>query len=917
MKVRLWLMVPVLAVFALLAGACGGGEDTSSSGESVSATTTAAAPTESGSDSYSASDADTGSAESTTTGAPATTAAPASGESESSTDDPVEDEASDATHLGDGSLGYVHVEPGEDIQIRSLNAISGDVAFLGLPNERAVRAVTGLSGTTNGGDFGKIKGFLVNVGTGLDDLCSADGGAAAAQMIVADEDVVGVIGTSCSGAAAAASPLISEAGMVMISPSNTSPSLTSDLAGTAGENYYPGYYRTAHNDLFQGAAAAGFALDVLGVTTAAAIHDGDPYTQGLARAFADAFEAGGGTMTAFTAVNKGDSDMVPVLTEVAAGSPEMLFFPIFQPEGDFIVQQVGDVAGMEGITLMAADGLMVSNFMELSESEGLYFSGPDLRYGNNRNQSVIVGSPDAFVSGYVMSYGEKPSAAFWAHAYDATTLLLEAIDAASYVDEDGALVIDRAGVREWLNGVTDYEGMIGTLSCDEFGDCGSQKITVIGHADSGDTEASLANVIYEYSPAGAFQVGPVLPVQEPLTASWRGVTEDSIHIAATTIDFDWLVERGFSPNGWGDQTLVWESVVADLNDRGGINGRQVVLDAVRPYSAIPGMGISADAVCLEVAGDFETFAVLGGFVGPAEISNICIPGQQETILVGGRVNTERLGQVTAPWLENGTAKERRMSMYLTLLDQNGYLDGKKVAIVGATASQEAYDTGVATLNALGVDVVLEAISEITVGDTEAEDAWWEVISERVRTSGADAVVFAGGDRAGFRGLFWAGVDVEYFPYNNESLTSLSNVTPEMVDGAVTLTGLTEQEQLEQDEIQELCIKPFQARHPEIEVGAPDTHEDGVEKWWRSVMSHCNELRLFELIASKAGANLTHDSFREAAASMPQFKLPLQPFASLGPSKFDAGDSFRLSAFADNGTDAGDIVPLTDILDGTP
>ncbi|GIS99423.1 MAG: hypothetical protein CM1200mP26_11360 [Acidimicrobiales bacterium] len=37
--------------------------------------------------------------------------------------------------------------------------------------------------------------------------------------------------------------------------------------------------------------------------------------------------------------------------------------------------------------------------MELSESEGLYFSGPDLRYGNNRNQSVIVGSPDAFVLG--------------------------------------------------------------------------------------------------------------------------------------------------------------------------------------------------------------------------------------------------------------------------------------------------------------------------------------------------------------------------------------------------------------------------------------------------------------------------------------------------------------------------------------
>ena len=76
--------------------------------------------------------------------------------------------------------------------------------------------------------------------------------------------------------------------MVMISGSNTSPALTSDLAGTAGENNYPDYYRTAHNDLFQGAAAAGFALDVLGVTTAAAIHDGDPTPDLLAVKYLEA-----------------------------------------------------------------------------------------------------------------------------------------------------------------------------------------------------------------------------------------------------------------------------------------------------------------------------------------------------------------------------------------------------------------------------------------------------------------------------------------------------------------------------------------------------------------------------------------------------------------------------------------------------
>jgi len=380
------------------------------------------------------------------------------------------------------------------------------VAFLGIPNQRGVELAIA--------DYGPIGGHDVTIGTGLDDLCSADGGQAAAQTIVADEQVVGVIGTSCSGAATAASPLISEAGMVMISGSNTSPALTSDLAGTAGPNYNPGYYRTAHNDLYQGAAAANFAIDVLGVSTAAAIHDGDPYTNGLAQAFADAFEAAGGTITGFTAVNKGDTDMIPVLTEIAAGSPEMLFFPIFQPEGDFIVQQARDVPGIEAITLMAADGLLNSNFMAIPETEGMYFSGPDIRYGANTNQSTGQ-TADSFLAAYNDEWGEDPAAPFWAHSYDATTLLLDAIAAASY-DDDGTLVIDRAGVREHLNAVADYSGIIGLITCDAFGDCGSQKITVIGHGDSTDVAASNANVVYEYAPAGSSEgsgvlVAPVIP----------------------------------------------------------------------------------------------------------------------------------------------------------------------------------------------------------------------------------------------------------------------------------------------------------------------------------------------------------------------------------------------------------------------
>ena len=436
MKFKFMRLLGVLFAFALVAAACGGSDDDSSSGSS----------------------------------------------SESSS-------ADEHDSLGDGSLGTVTVEAGEDIQIRSLNAITGDVAFLGIPNQRGVEQAIA--------DFGDIHGFSVTIGTGLDDLCSADGGQAAAQTIVADEDVVGVIGTSCSGAATAASPLISEAGMVMISPSNTSPALTSDLAGTAGDNYHAGYYRTAHNDLFQGAAMAKFVYEELGISEAAAIHDGDPYTQGLAQAFADAFENLGGSVTGFTGVNKEDTDMVPVLTELAAGSPGALFFPIFQSAGVFVADQAPGGCGLVGVVLLVSDGLQVQTFMELPQANGMYLSGPDLRYGSNTNQSTGA-TADKFLADYESNNGNAPEAPFWAHSYDATTILLEAIKAASH-SHDGNLEIDRAGVREYLDNLSGYEGIIGTLSCDDFGDCGAQRITVVQN-NSADFAASIENVVFSFAP---------------------------------------------------------------------------------------------------------------------------------------------------------------------------------------------------------------------------------------------------------------------------------------------------------------------------------------------------------------------------------------------------------------------------------
>ena len=452
-------------------------------------------------------------------------------------------------HLGDGSLGVVTVEAGDAIQIRSLEAITGDVAFFGLPIDRATQIAVD--------DYGQIHGFDVDLGTSLDDLCSNDGGQAAAQQIVADEDVVGVIGTSCSGAAVAAAPLITDAGMVLISGGNTSPALTSDLAGTAGPNYSVGYYRTAHNDLYQGAAMAKFVFGELGISEAAAIHDGDPYTQGLAQAFADAFEAEGGTVTGFSAVNKDDTDMVPVLTEIAAGSPGALFFPIFQPAGDFVADQAPGVSGLEGTVLLAADGLLNTNYLALPQTRGMYFSGPDQRFGENVNESTGKSAVD-FLATYEAAYGEAPAAPFWAHGYDATTLLLDAIAAASWV-EDGDLMIDRQGIRDHLNSVQGYQGLIGTINCDDFGDCGAARITVVQNIGGEENaEASLNNVVFSYAPGTAGVASEGLPLAEAVAAGLADVCPSPL-----VVQTDWFPE---SEHG-AMYELLGDDYTVDVNNK--------------------------------------------------------------------------------------------------------------------------------------------------------------------------------------------------------------------------------------------------------------------------------------------------------------------------------------------------------------
>ncbi len=381
-------------------------------------------------------------------------------------------------------LGTVVVGPGEDIQIRSA-AVLSSIGGLGTSTQRAVALALA--------DYGPIKGHNVTMGAGLDSLCTPEGGAAAAQTIVGDRRVVGVIGTSCSAAAVKASPILSEAGMVLISASNTAPSLTSDLRGNAGSDYYAGYYRTVNNDLYEAEAVAKFARHHLSLHDMAVIHDGDPYTSGLAHAFAVAFELGGGAVTIAT-VGKGQTDMIAVLTEVAAAAPDGLFLPLFPDEAGAIIRQVGQVAGLEDVVLIGGAGLMDFEFLAIPESEGVYIASPELQFQNSVNEATGKNGGD-LAAAYHEKYNRAPDSAYIAHAYDATTMLLRAIEEVAVVQGD-TLYIDRARLREALTGTEQFSGIIGNISCDEFGDCGTGRLRIVHHVDSTVTDLEGLEIVY-------------------------------------------------------------------------------------------------------------------------------------------------------------------------------------------------------------------------------------------------------------------------------------------------------------------------------------------------------------------------------------------------------------------------------------
>jgi len=252
----------------------------------------------------------------------------------------------------------------------------------------------------------------------------------------------------------------------MISASNTAPDLTS------AEKHVAGYLRASWNDETQGVIAAEFAYNFKGFRRAATIHDNSLYAQSLQAAFATRFKELGGEIVAQQAVGPTDTDMRPVLTNIAASKPELIYYPVFTTTGGFITSASQEVRGLKTVKLMGADGTFSPYFLKAAGAAalGMYHSSPDF--------TAFAEGYAEFLEKHQAKYGENPLSAFHAHGYDAANIIFAAIEKVGVQDADGTLHIGRQALRDAMFATKDFKGITGTLTCTPTGDCSDPKIAV-------------------------------------------------------------------------------------------------------------------------------------------------------------------------------------------------------------------------------------------------------------------------------------------------------------------------------------------------------------------------------------------------------------------------------------------------------
>ncbi|WP_022706716.1 ABC transporter substrate-binding protein [Paracoccus zeaxanthinifaciens] len=262
-----------------------------------------------------------------------------------------------------------------------------------------------------------LDGSTVTAVQGDSTCIDAAAATATVERLITAEGVKGIVGGMCSGETIASLENVAKAnGIVMISPSATSPALT-DIEDDGL------FFRTAPSDARQGEVMAEIVLEK-GIETVAVTYTNNDYGKGLADAFEAAFTQKGGTVTVNSAHDDGKADYsAEVAALAAAGGDALAVVGYVDQGGSGILRGALDSGAFE--TFVFPDGMvgqaLADNFGD--EIEGSFGQNPAAE-GEGRETYLSM----AEEAGY------DGSGAFSAEAYDAAALIMLAMAKAGSSD---------------------------------------------------------------------------------------------------------------------------------------------------------------------------------------------------------------------------------------------------------------------------------------------------------------------------------------------------------------------------------------------------------------------------------------------------------------------------------------------------
>ncbi len=280
----------------------------------------------------------------------------------------------------------------------------------------------------------------------IDDACEPKQGPVAANRVV-NAKIGYVIGPVCSGASIAAAPIYNNEGVVVITPSATSPALTD------GKNYHF-IFRTIGRDDQQGPAAAKFIAEKAKPKKVAVLHDKQSYGQGIASSVRDDLKKAGITVALFEGINAGDSDYSAVITKLKSAGVDFVYYGGYHPEMGLLLRQAGE-QGLK-VRMMGPEGVgnPEVNAIAGNAVEGMLVTLPADFAANPKNAAVVAAFKDK---------KRNASGAFQLTSFAATQALLDSIKA---VGDNTAKVADH------LHKST-IETVLGPVSWNKQGDLNS------------------------------------------------------------------------------------------------------------------------------------------------------------------------------------------------------------------------------------------------------------------------------------------------------------------------------------------------------------------------------------------------------------------------------------------------------------